>query len=1063
MLKDKTTQMSGYQKVFLLVVFSINILSISNLYATDVFGSDISWMEAGKDSFIVSYEVISDCRSTGINNVTLTFRYKTTGGLILQEVLTPKSTVDATGTCSNQCTKCMTGCTSFGFGLKKITFTRLFVFSNLQYCEILVYPNTETRPYSINTGIGGKGFYTYAVFNACVSDSNRSPIFDGPKSMIACNTSDLIFDPMTSNPANDSLVFSFVSPMSDSAHTLSYSGQFSYEKPFEFWGFPNANQNYPLGIHLNRNNGILYFRPVKTGESMFTISVKIYRKGILIGETRREMGVIVISCPINNFPSITGSGMVSACAGTKINLNFYSDDIDKDDTVSFSIVHDLKNLAWQTNNGQVKKASATLLWTPEAEDYFHSPREIFIVAKDNNCPVSAQTIRRVLVNIWPDTIKADLTITKLDCGAYIFKAIPRGKIYNYKSDWTGNGNLQSNLDSFIYKYHKPGSYFVNYSIIADSACSENQVKYITTDTFIYTELPADSHICFGDSLTILPKIFFAKGQASYLWSNSDTTLTINTGMLQSPIKYIFTVTDSSLCTSTDTMEVIPGNFIYFYGIPDLCDKEDSFDIRPYAVPAGGKWKSWNKNLIAPNCFYVHPKKVSAGSYWLRYEYTEPISGCFTVDSTLLLINPSPVNVKILPLPPLCRNSNSLDLASFGSPSGGDWRCNVTAGENNNILYPNNLYSGTYKLYYTYYNQYGCSWADTESFTINPTVTLSFNTEDSKTNYCNSTLKVKLIGNPSGGSVICPGYIIDSCYFSPSLAKDSFTQQKVIYRYKHSSGCEVEKTINLNVFHAPEISIDSAGPFYNLDTAIALSATLKYSNALQWALVPNLASGTIFPNVNSRKMNYFSHIDDKKRSYFTLAVKSIGHSSVCNTVYDTFQFAACYSLSSFFGLSPKTIYVDSSISFIATTDTVFNIIRYLWYFGDGDSSQAQAPQHIYKNEGLYSVKLILTNSAGCISSSYRNLKVIKFISINEGIYHSNIIRIINLPQLYVILPITQQNITAYRIYNIIGECIAENTDIEKDRIELNKNDFKPGIYLISIEIDNKINLFFKLEM
>jgi len=41
---------------------------------------------------------------------------------------------------------------------------------------------------------------------------------------------------------------------------------------------------------------------------------------------------------------------------------------------------------------------------------------------------------------------------------------------------------------------------------------------------------------------------------------------------------------------------------------------------------------------------------------------------------------------------------------------------------------------------------------------------------------------------------------------------------------------------------------------------------------------------------------------------------------------------------------------------------------LWYFGDGDTSTALSPVHVYTSAGTYTVKLYLTNSSGCTDSS-----------------------------------------------------------------------------------------------
>ncbi|MBU0766079.1 MAG: PKD domain-containing protein, partial [Bacteroidetes bacterium] len=43
------------------------------------------------------------------------------------------------------------------------------------------------------------------------------------------------------------------------------------------------------------------------------------------------------------------------------------------------------------------------------------------------------------------------------------------------------------------------------------------------------------------------------------------------------------------------------------------------------------------------------------------------------------------------------------------------------------------------------------------------------------------------------------------------------------------------------------------------------------------------------------------------------------------------------------------------------------IDYLWYFGDGDTSALQNPQHTYQNNGTYDVALVVSNEFGCTDS------------------------------------------------------------------------------------------------
>lgn len=58
--------------------------------------------------------------------------------------------------------------------------------------------------------------------------------------------------------------------------------------------------------------------------------------------------------------------------------------------------------------------------------------------------------------------------------------------------------------------------------------------------------------------------------------------------------------------------------------------------------------------------------------------------------------------------------------------------------------------------------------------------------------------------------------------------------------------------------------------------------------------------------------------------------------------------------------------------LSTNDGINNIIRWQWNYGDGTSDTLTGPpfQHTYNTEGVYSVKLIVTDATGCIDSLVR---------------------------------------------------------------------------------------------
>lgn len=1043
-----------FRNLLILVVFCLKILPS---FPSDILGSDLSWIGAGKDSFIISCDLYSDCRSTIPAQITITFRYLSDGRLIRQDVFPLKSSLDVTGTCTGQCTKCNSGCTSFGYGIKKLTFTKLIVFSNLQDCEILFYPDVQSRPYSINTGPGGQNFYTYAIFNHCISDSNRSPIFTNPPVTVLCNTSDIIFDPGMLNPAEDSIIFTLTTPLSDSAHPCTFSGKFAYDKPLEFFGFPDNTLPFPQGFHLDKHSGIITFRPVKTGESVFSLKVEIFRKNSKIGETRREFGVISINCNLNNFPLISGKSMEAVCAGNSLKLSFSTSDIDADDTIILNCIHQLKNAQWKITSGNNRLPSAILTWTPSPADMLSNPHVVYICARDNNCPINAQTIRKVQIYVWPDTLKSDLNITKMNCGQYSFSAIPLNTgNKSYHSQWSDKNGILSTLDSFVYKFHKPGQYIIGYDLIADSSCSNTKYIYIETDTFIYAELPPDTHLCFGDSITLVPDIHFPAGHICFIWNTNDTSSRINTGMVNNDITYYVTVSDP-VCTSTDTIHIYAGEFIFFYPIPDLCANEDSLEINQFVTPQGGKWSCNDSHFLKGN--YIYPLKAGSGSYLLKYEYTNPVSGCYSIDSEWVNVNPVP-SVSTLPIPPLCRNSPPLDLSPFGSPSGGEWSCSSSAGEKNNILYPDKLIVGSHKLYYTVYNQSGCSNTDTLTFFMNNSVNLTLTTEDSKTNYCSDFKKVKLNASPVGGTLLAPSnWIVDSCYFNPSaLENDSVKTVSIIYHFKHSSGCEVEKTLNINVLHYPEITIDKTLLASCFDT-ILLKAQNRYSSKMEWFPVPGEASG----NITDKYLSYLIYVraqEDISRGYFTVAAKTTSPVSFCPSRYDTCTILIYNGPIAGFSVSDTNPCTDSLIEFYDHSIPLYYPIRqWFWDFGDGNISLSPNPVHIYHLDKEYVVNLTVTDEQNCSGTTYRTISVKNFSNlpeapINQGefkIYHEGDIIRIEYPEII--------KVKTQRLFNCFGQSIA-CYETHSNMLIIQKN-ITPGIYFLEIISKSGEIYYFKL--
>ncbi len=129
----------------------------------------------------------------------------------------------------------------------------------------------------------------------------------------------------------------------------------------------------------------------------------------------------------------------------------------------------------------------------------------------------------------------------------------------------------------------------------------------------------------------------------------------------------------------------------------------------------------------------------------------------------------------------------------------------------------------------------------------------------------------------------------------------------------------------------------------------------------------------------------SFLQNPVATYFNPGVYSIklvvqnvsGKDSIIKTQYITVQAAPSvnFSASSLSGCYPLPVQFTN-----ASTAGSGTITSYLWDFGDGNSSAADNPIHIYTAAGTYNVSLQVFNSNGCTKTLTRT----NYISITNGV-------------------------------------------------------------------------------
>ena len=86
-----------------------------------------------------------------------------------------------------------------------------------------------------------------------------------------------------------------------------------------------------------------------------------------------------------------------------------------------------------------------------------------------------------------------------------------------------------------------------------------------------------------------------------------------------------------------------------------------------------------------------------------------------------------------------------------------------------------------------------------------------------------------------------------------------------------------------------------------------------------------------------------------------------------------SFSGCFESSAKvdFSYAPETPIVGNSIQFVSPSGS---FVKFLWDFGDGNTSLEENPSHAYVSNGTYTVKLTVWNSEGNSYSVVKNITV-----------------------------------------------------------------------------------------
>jgi|GEM_PF-4051423 len=352
--------------------------------------------------------------------------------------------------------------------------------------------------------------------------------------------------------------------------------------------------------------------------------------------------------------------------------------------------------------------------------------------------------------------------------------------------------------------------------------------------------------CSGGSVTLT-----AQGSGSYLWSNGQTSQSINVGQSGN---YSVTVSNNG-CSATSgvttvTVNPTPTATIIPQGATTFC-QGGSVVLQA----SGGGTYQWSTG--------VQTQGINVNQSG-NYSVTVSLGGCQASSAvTTVVVNPIP-SVSLNALSNVCENTSAV-LLSGGSPSGGSYTVN---GNPASTLNPAQTGLGLQIVEYTYTDGNGCGNSATQSVTVNAVPNTTFGGLNS--NYTINDSPSVLSGLPTGG--IFNGSGVSNGIFDPADA--GLGTHGIAYIYVDGNGC-----------------IGSESLCTTVDVSVGIGGGNQISNGGGVEIYPNPSKGLYSLSFEREGIVSYSVFDSRGREIVNESfvsngsvIKALNLSDYSNGVY-----------------------------------------------------------------------------------------------------------------------------------------------------------------------------------
>lgn len=476
----------------------------------------------------------------------------------------------------------------------------------------------------------------------------------------------------------------------------------------------------------------------------------------------------------------------------------------------------------------------------------------------------------------------------------------------------------------------------------------------------------DQTVCNGSSAQLN-----ASGGGSYSWTPATglNSATVNNPVATPSATTTFTiiVTDVNGCTDVDDVTIFVNPLpVAAFNAPPVCINTPPTSFTDQSTNATG-W-SWDFGDGSPLSNLQNPTHnyVAAGTYSVTLIATSA-GGCSDTLVQVITVYPKPVAA--YGATTVCFNNPTLFTDQSTGASQWDW--NFGDGNTSTQQSPSHTYNahGNYTVTLIVTNANGCKDTIATTVTVNPLPQAYFSAPvvcpNVPTCFVDSTTIASgsitgwswNFGDPNSG----PNNISNAQ--NPCHTYSANGTYMVFLTATSNFGCQ--SNINLNITVAPPPVAAFSVPNVCLNTPSQFTNNTTGGTQYFWQFGDGGTSNQ--QNPSHTYLGYGNYV-------VTLIAASAG--GCTDTTYDTVSVNPLpivnFTADSVCQGNPTTF---SDLSFIPAG----NITGWLWNFGDpasgaNDTSTFQNPIHVYSAAGTYTVNLVVTSGAGCVSNLMMNVVV-----------------------------------------------------------------------------------------